>query len=114
MLIVDDSTIEIILQKHKLPQIVVTPIYPLVYEYLFRASPNAQPSKLFSHISKGRTLDALSCNVAPSVRIVEAARLLNDNGFIFEAGSLILLLQNTHSIFRNISNAFTVGNKFFH
>ena len=51
--------------------------------------------------------------IQPSIRIVQAARSLNDSGFVLEAGSLILLLQNAHTVVRNVSAAFTLANKLF-
>ncbi len=116
--IADDITMEVILCTQRVPRIVTTCLYRVLYNYVSQSQWFAQYSStqkihedLFSQLTRCSTVRTTTA--PPSVRIIEAAQLLNDNGFIMEAGSLVLLTQNVHSIVRTVSSIFTFETKQF-
>ncbi len=109
---------EVILCTQRVPRIVTTCLYRVLYNYVSQSQWFAQYSStqkihedLFSQLTRCSTVRTTTA--PPSVRIIEAAQLLNDNGFIMEAGSLVLLTQNVHSIVRTVSSIFTFETKQF-
>ena len=113
--ITDSTTIEIILHQKHLPKLINTPIYSFVCSHLCNLPSDDLNDELLSRLlccSEGELKDHL-CLSSLSRRLNKTAKELEDAGLTIEAGSLLLLVQESHPLVKTVNNAFQIVKKQF-
>ena len=113
--IIDSTTIEIILHQKHLPKLINTPIYSLVCSHLRNLPSDDLNDELLSRLlcCSERELKDHLCLSSLSRRLNETAIELEDAGLTIEAGSLLLLVQESHPLVKTVNNAFQIVKKQF-